>query len=265
MSDRLLGFRGGRLFGRPRLPSPSASSPSGASPSAASSAASPAPSASRSSAVGAATTLTTSVSGSEISETPSGSVIAPAVNCVPMSAPSTDTVRFSGMDCTSASIVMVFASWVTSVPGVASPSTRTLTSTVTFSPRRTTSRSACWMLRRIGCSVSALVSASCSLPSMSRVSTALVPEWRSTAAKSWALSSRCWGRCRGRRGRRAPCRCGGRGATRPCRFPCESAAARLLRRVLGHRVLLLCRVSSTARAQPLKRFASITVAGPPSP
>ena len=41
----------------------------------------------------------------------------------------------------SASISMVLASWVTSVSEAASPSTTTLTSTVTFSPRRTTSRS----------------------------------------------------------------------------------------------------------------------------
>ena len=41
--------------------------------------------------------------------TPSGSGIAPAVNCVPMSAPSTDTVSCSGIDCTSASISMVLA------------------------------------------------------------------------------------------------------------------------------------------------------------
>ena len=151
------------------------------------------PSPSISSAVGAATTLTTSISGSDTSVTPDGSVIEPAVNWVPISAPSTETVSCSGIDSASASISMVLVSWVTSVPCAASPSTTTLTSTVTFSPRRTTSRSACWMLRRIGWISSALVSASCSLPSMSRVSTALVPEWRSTAAKSWASSSRCCG------------------------------------------------------------------------
>ena len=61
--------------------------------SACSSSVAPPPSASRSSAVGAATTLTTSVSGSAMSETPSGNVIEPAVNWVPISAPSMDTVK----------------------------------------------------------------------------------------------------------------------------------------------------------------------------
>ncbi|CPA63326.1 Uncharacterised protein [Mycobacterium tuberculosis] len=45
---------------------------------------------------------------------------------------------------------MLLVSWVTRVSGPAWPSTTTLTSTTTFSPRRTTSRSACWMVRRIG-------------------------------------------------------------------------------------------------------------------
>ncbi|CNJ67521.1 Uncharacterised protein [Mycobacterium tuberculosis] len=114
--------------------------------------------------------------------TPGGRVICPAVNWVPGSAPSMLTVSCSGIDSASASISMASASRETRVSGPASPSMTTLTSTTTFSPRRTTTRSACTMLRRTGWMSSDLVSASCSLPAMSRVSTALVPEWRSTAA-----------------------------------------------------------------------------------
>ncbi|SKS70034.1 Uncharacterised protein [Mycobacteroides abscessus subsp. abscessus] len=87
----------------------------------------------------------------------------------------------------------MLASWVTRVPPAASPSTWTVTSTVTFSPLRTTSRSACTRLRRIGWISMVLVRASCSRPSMFRVRIALVPEWRSTAAKSWAGRFRCSG------------------------------------------------------------------------
>ncbi|COV36572.1 Uncharacterised protein [Mycobacterium tuberculosis] len=94
--------------------------------------------------------MTTNRSGSEIRLTPAGSAICPAVSWVPGSAPSMDTVNCSGIDSASASISMLLVSWVTRVSGPAWPSTTTLTSTTTFSPRRTTSRSACWMVRRIG-------------------------------------------------------------------------------------------------------------------
>ena len=146
-----------------------------------------------SSSVGATTMLTTSISGSLTRVTPSGSSICPATIWVPSSAPSIDTVRLSGMDSASASISMVVESCVTRVPLAASPSRVTGTSTVTFSPRRTTSRSAWVMVRRTGWTAIDLVSASCSVPSMLRLSTALAPALRSTAAKSWALSARCCG------------------------------------------------------------------------
>ena len=89
-------------MGRPRVirsrTRASGASPSSAASSAgsATSATSPAPSASSSSAVGAFTTLTTSSSGSATRVTPAGSAICPAVNCVPGSAPSTDTVNVFG-------------------------------------------------------------------------------------------------------------------------------------------------------------------------
>ena len=87
-----------------------------------------------------------------------------------------------GIDWTSASIWMVLASWVTRVPDSASPSTTTFTSSshlLAPRARRSGRRADCG---RIGCTTTDLVSASCSLPAMSRVRTALVPELRSTAA-----------------------------------------------------------------------------------
>ena len=92
------------------------------------------------------------------------------------------------------------------------------------------------MLRRIGWISIGLGSASASVPSMSRVRTALVPKLRSTAANSRAGSSGAADRCRGRRAPRGPCRRDGPGAMRPCRswygprrssllaasWPCES-------------------------------------------
>ena len=137
--------------------------------------------------------LTTSISGSLTRVTPPGNGTSAARIWVPSSTPSIDTVRLSGMDSASASISIAVASWVTSVPEAASPSSTTLTSTVTFSPRLTTIRSAWVMERLIGCTVTALGSASCSLPPICRLSTALRPDFRSTAAKSRALSSRCCG------------------------------------------------------------------------
>ena len=68
---------------------------------------SPPPSDSRSSAVGAVTMLTTSISGSLIRVTPSGSSTWPAVIWVPSSAPSIDTVSCCGIDSASASISML--------------------------------------------------------------------------------------------------------------------------------------------------------------
>ena len=101
---------------RPRPPLRPRSSPTSATSASAASATSPAPSASRSSAVGAATTLTTNISGSDTSATPDGSSIVPALNWVPISAPSTETVSCSGIDSASASISIVLVSWVTRVP-----------------------------------------------------------------------------------------------------------------------------------------------------
>ena len=80
------------------------------------------------------------------------------------SRPVTSTSIASGMLVASASIETVFSSMLISVSGAVSPVTCTGTSTVTFSPRRTTSRSTCSCLRVSGSRWTALVSASCSLP-----------------------------------------------------------------------------------------------------
>ena len=64
---------------------------------------------------------------------------------MPIASPSTDTSICSGMEETSASSSMEFSSWVTRLPGTASPVTITLTSTTTFSPREITSMSMCSM------------------------------------------------------------------------------------------------------------------------
>ena len=76
---------------------------------------------------------------------PSISLLSPALIWLPASLPATETSICSGMLDTSASICTVFRSWVTRVPGAASPVTTTWTSTWTFSPRLMTSRSTCSM------------------------------------------------------------------------------------------------------------------------
>src|SRR5680860_432167 len=120
--------------------SPSSSETSCSMPSSASASAS---SASTSSAVRAWETLTTIASASVIRLAPSGSSMSAASSRVPASAPSTETVTFSGMCVASTSSSSVWWSTVTTVSGAASPSTCTPTSTWTFSPRRTMTRSTC--------------------------------------------------------------------------------------------------------------------------
>ena len=59
------------------------------------------------------------------------------------------------------------------------------TSTVTFSPRRTATKSMCSSTRRIGSTWTCLVSASCSLPSMSSSSRAFAPPCLSAIIVAW--------------------------------------------------------------------------------
>ena len=100
-------------------------------------------SASSCSAVGAARIATTTWSGSPISVVPSGSATAPAWTLSPIWKPSMETSKWSGMLVASASTVSVTSCWSTRPSRSASPVSVTRTSTVTFSPRRTSSRSTC--------------------------------------------------------------------------------------------------------------------------
>src|ERR1700712_127324 len=179
----------------PSAPSPR-SVPSPSSDSEASSS-TPAPSVSISSSiassVGASVTLTTRISASDTSEEPSGRRMSPAWNCVPIRAPSMTRLISSGMSIASASMVRVSAFWKTSEPGAASPSVTTGTSTVTFSPRRTTTRSTCSTKPLIGSRTTLLVSASCVAPAPAMVRTALRPFSRMTAANSTVSKERCTG------------------------------------------------------------------------
>jgi hypothetical protein len=117
--------------------------------------------------------LTTRVSPSMARAAPSGRVTSDALIWVPAVRPSTETTTFSGMLVASTSSCRVWWSTVTTVSGAASPSTCTGTSTVTFSPRRTTTRSTCSMTGLIGSRCTSLASASCSSPSTTMVSRAL--------------------------------------------------------------------------------------------
>ena len=117
-------------------------------------------SASTSSAVGALVMLTIRVSSSVSSVEPSGSVSWPARIWVPISAPSMLTSIHSGMLVASASTETVVFSVTTSVSGAASPTRWMPTSTVTFSPLRTATKSMCSRVRRIGSICTCLVSAS---------------------------------------------------------------------------------------------------------
>src|SRR6476661_2502595 len=185
--------------------SPSASAPSAGAFSAPSAAASSsdssrsipasasasASSASRASSEMACVTLTTRASASVMSVAPSGSSTAPARICVPAWRPSTEMMTFSGMLVASASTCSVLWSSVTTVSGAASPSRCTATSTVTFSPLRTTTRSTWSMTGLIASRWTSLARASCSWPSMTIVSSALA--CLSAIIVSWPGSEMCTG------------------------------------------------------------------------
>src|SRR6476661_3907206 len=135
--------------------------------------------------------LTTRVSSSTTRAAPRGSSTSEALICVPASRPSTETTRFSGMWVASTSSCRVWASRVTTVSGAASPSRCTGTSTVTFSPLRTMTRSTCSMTGLIGSRCTSLARAICSSPSMTMVSRALAV--LSAIMVSWPGSVMCTG------------------------------------------------------------------------
>ncbi len=87
--------------------------------------------------------------------------------CVPADRPSTETTTFCGMLVASTSSWTVWDSTVTTVSTAASPSVWIWTSTVTFSPRRTTTRSTCSMSGLIGSRWTSLARARWLLPSTS--------------------------------------------------------------------------------------------------
>ena len=85
----------------------------------------------------------------------------------------------------SASTWTVEFSVTTSVSGFAVPTTWIGTSTVTFSPRVTETKSTCSMTRRIGSIWTCLVSASWLLPSIWRSSRAFAPPCLRAIIVSW--------------------------------------------------------------------------------
>ena len=150
-------------------------------------------SASRASSLCCSVMLTISVSGSTSSVEPSGSSSWPARIWVPAGSPSIEISMFSGMLVASASICTVVFSVTTRVSEAASPTRWTRTSTVTFSPRRTATKSMCSMVRRIGSICTCLVSASWLVPSMSSSSSALAPPCLSAIIVSWPGRVTCTG------------------------------------------------------------------------
>src|SRR3954451_6948376 len=170
-------------------PTPSAAS-ADSSRSMPASASASASSASRASAVCAAWKATATASGSVTRVVPAGSRRSAAVMLSPDVLPVTSTSMDSGMAVASASTERGLSSCRTRVSAAAWPTTCTGTSTVTFSPRRTRRRSTCSCWRVSGSRCTALVSASCSLPSRTTVSRALLPPLRSAAANSRAGSDR---------------------------------------------------------------------------
>ena len=121
----------------------------------------------------ACVTLTIRISASVMSSAPSGSTRSRAKIWVPALTPSTETSILSGMWVASTASANVLFSSVTTVSTAAAPTTWTGTSTVTFSPRRTTTRSM-WSMNRVSTSRwTSLARASWSLPSISTVRRAL--------------------------------------------------------------------------------------------
>ncbi|CPU64696.1 Uncharacterised protein [Mycobacteroides abscessus] len=111
--------------------------------------------------------VTTTSSGSVVSVAPEGSFTSPAVTVVPASRPSMETSTDSGRCVASASMARVCRSTRWMVPGADSPVTATGTSTATFSPFFTMSRSTCSMTLRTGSRWTSLAMASWPLPSSS--------------------------------------------------------------------------------------------------
>ena len=95
------------------------------------------------------------------------------------------TSMYSGMWVASASTSTVEFSVTTRVSEAASPTVWIGTSTVTFSPRRTATKSMCSSTRRIGSTWTCLLSTSCSLPSMSSSSSAFAPPCLSAIIVAW--------------------------------------------------------------------------------
>ena len=97
----------------------------------------------------------------------------------------------SGMWVASASTWTVEFSVTTRVSEAASPTVWIGTSTVTFSPRRTATKSMCSITRRIGSTWTCLLSTSCSVPSMSSSSRAFAPPCLSAIMVAWPGRVRC--------------------------------------------------------------------------
>ena len=142
-------------------------------------------SASTSAAVGACTMLTMSCSSSVSRVEPFGSSRSLAKIWVPTAAPSTEISMYSGMWVASASSEIWLFSVTTMASLTTSPVTCTGTSTVTFSPLRTATKSTCSMKPLIGSAWTCLVSASWTVPSMSMLSTALDPPCLRASIVSW--------------------------------------------------------------------------------
>src|SRR3954469_22158631 len=136
--------------------------------------------------------MTTVASGSVIRVEPSGRAICPAWIWVPSSAPSTDTAIACGMAVASTSSDRVVSSSVVRPFPAGSPVTCTGTSTVTFSPRRTRTRSTCSISPRTGLRCTSLGRASCVVP-LPRSSVSSVLECLSASIVAWPGSATCTG------------------------------------------------------------------------
>ena len=134
---------------------------------------------------------TAMASGSVTRVAPAGSVMSPAWIAVPAWAPARSTSIEVGIEVASTSTESVFSTVVIRVPAAALPTWCSATSTVTFSPRRTSSRSTCSIVPRMASRWIAFGSASVGLPSTSRVSRAF--DCLSASMVAWPGSETCTG------------------------------------------------------------------------
>ncbi len=110
---------------------------------------------------------------------------------VPIARPSMLTSIWAGRWVASASMLTDVRSWASMPSDTTSPTTASGTSMVTFSPRRTATRSTCSYMFLMGCRWIAFGMTSCSSPSMSRVSSTFTPPWRIALAKPRSGSDTC--------------------------------------------------------------------------